>query len=110
MKILPRIYLQRHAEAESGERMDPTRALTETGKRQIKTMGEFLVRQIGRVDLVISSPFVRALDTARGMAQFLLCGPPRASTLRCELGSSHFLRRHEISARDQEFGVSTRHA
>ena len=70
---MPRIYLQRHAEAESGERMDPTRALTETGKRQIKTMGEFLVRQIGRVDLVISSPFVRALDTARGMAQFLGC-------------------------------------
>ena len=68
-----RLYLQRHAEAESGEPLDPTRQLTSTGRAQIRTMGEFLVHQIGRVDLVISSPFVRALETARGMASALGC-------------------------------------
>ena len=68
-----KLYLQRHAEAEAGERMDPTRALTEQGREQVKLMGEFLVRQIGRVDLVVSSNFKRAFDTARGMADLLGC-------------------------------------
>ena len=68
-----KLWLQRHAEAEAGERMDPTRALTEQGREQVKLMGEFLVRQIGRVDLVVSSNFKRAFDTARGMADLLGC-------------------------------------
>ena len=70
---MAKIYLMRHAEAESGLRMDPTRALTEQGREQVKLMGEFLVRQIGRVDLVVSSNFKRAFDTARGMADLLGC-------------------------------------
>jgi phosphohistidine phosphatase len=68
-----KLYLQRHAEAQAGEPMDPTRAVTEQGREQVKLMGEFLVRQIGRVDLVVSSNFKRAFDTARGMADLLGC-------------------------------------
>ena len=68
-----KLYLQRHGEAEAGERNDPTRGLTEQGREQVKLMGEFLVRQIGRVDLVVSSNFKRAFDTARGMADLLGC-------------------------------------
>lgn len=66
-------YLMRHCEAESGEPLDPTRALTDTGKQQAAEMAAFLVRQIGRVDLVISSPFVRAKQTAEVMAEALGC-------------------------------------
>ena len=62
-----KLYLQRHGEAEAGERNYPTRGLTEQGREQVKLMGEFLVRQIGRVDLVVSSNFKRAFDTARGI-------------------------------------------
>ena len=70
---MAKIFLMRHAEAEAGEPMDSTRTLTEQGREQVKIMGEFLVRQIGRVDLVVSSNFKRAFDTARGMADLLGC-------------------------------------
>lgn len=53
--------------------MDASRKLTEAGRAQIRTMGQFLTHQIGRVDLVVTSNFVRALDTARGMAEDLGC-------------------------------------
>lgn len=53
--------------------MDPTRGLTETGRAQIRTMADFMVREIGRVDLVISSPFLRAMETAKPMAAALGC-------------------------------------
>ena len=68
-----RLYLQRHCHAEPGDRMDATRKLTDAGRSQITTMGNFLAHEIGRVDVVVSSPFVRAIDTARGMADILGC-------------------------------------
>jgi phosphohistidine phosphatase SixA len=40
---------------------------------QVKEMGAWLVREIGRVDLVVTSPFARAVDTAKPMAEMLGC-------------------------------------
>jgi phosphohistidine phosphatase len=67
------LLLMRHCEAESGPQDDPTRQLTETGKRQAREMGAFLARQIGRVDLVITSWMARARDTATIIAKALGC-------------------------------------
>ena len=65
------LYLMRHSEAEWGEPLDPTRELTSIGREQTATMADFMVRQIGRVDLVLSSWFRRARDTADPMAAAL---------------------------------------
>jgi phosphohistidine phosphatase len=67
------VYLMRHAEAEDGPRNDPTRQLTSIGRKQATLMGEFLVRQIGRVDLVLCSYFARAISTASPIAEMLGC-------------------------------------
>lgn len=66
-----RLYLQRHAEPFPGPPMDGSRALTNEGKRQAREMAAFLRKQIGRVDIVISSPFARAMETADIMADAL---------------------------------------
>ena len=66
-----KLYLMRHGEAEWGEPLDPTRALTSIGVKQTAAMAEFMVRQVGRVDLVLSSWFKRARDTADPMAKAL---------------------------------------
>lgn len=67
------LFLMRHCEAESGPQDDPTRQLTDTGKRQAAEMSAFMARQVGRVDLVVTSWFARAMDTAIGMAKALGC-------------------------------------
>lgn len=67
------LYLMRHGEAEWGEPLDPTRELTSIGRKQVEDMAEFLVKQIGRVDLVVSSWMKRAVQTAAPMAEALGC-------------------------------------
>jgi phosphohistidine phosphatase len=69
-----RIFIMRHAESESGEREDPTRALTDGGRAQIRTMAAFMQREAGRVDCCFSSYFKRAADTAAPMAETLGAG------------------------------------
>lgn len=66
-----KLYLQRHAEPESGEPLDPTREITSVGRQQIVDMARFMVDQVGRVDLVISSWMRRAVQTADPMAEAL---------------------------------------
>lgn len=51
--------------------MDGTRPLTANGKAQATQMAEWLKAEIGRVDIVISSPFARAIETAEIMADAL---------------------------------------
>lgn len=65
------LYLQRHCQAINGAKNDPARGLTDEGKLQAEDMAAFLVRQVGRVDIVICSPFARALETAKVMGQAL---------------------------------------
>ena len=66
-----RLYLQRHAEPKPGAQMDASRGLTSAGERQAEEMSSFLADQVGRVDIVITSPFLRASETADIMAAAL---------------------------------------
>lgn len=68
-----KLYLMRHCESEDGPREDPTRQLTSVGRQQAQTMGQFLVRQVGRVDVVLTSYFARAQGTAAPIAELLGC-------------------------------------
>jgi phosphohistidine phosphatase SixA len=58
-----RLYLVRHAEAAPGE-PDELRALTPEGRRVARTLGERLVAQGVKPDALISSPLLRARETA----------------------------------------------
>ena len=64
-----RLFLLRHAEAEPDALTDAERALTELGREQAVRVGEFCRRHSLRPDLVLSSPFRRALETARPVAE-----------------------------------------
>src|SRR5271165_6658490 len=66
-----KLYLMRHAQAEYGEQLDPTRKLTPTGKRQAKMMGKWLGRQTNKPDLVLESNFHRSHATAKRVAKQL---------------------------------------
>ncbi len=55
----------RHAEAETGPQLDPTRSLTDTGKAQAKMMGKWLKRQDQSIDLIIQSNMARSQDTVK---------------------------------------------
>jgi phosphohistidine phosphatase len=58
-----RIYLVRHAEAAPGEPGD-LRALTPEGRRAARDLGERLAADGVRPDALISSPLLRARETA----------------------------------------------
>lgn len=68
---MTKYYLMRHAEPVPGHPMDGTRQLTNAGRKQAAQMAKWLTDQIGRVDIVISSPFARAMETAEVMADAL---------------------------------------
>ncbi len=58
------IWLLRHGDAAEGS-PDESRPLTERGEEQARTAGLALARLGVRVELCLSSPRVRALETAR---------------------------------------------
>lgn len=66
-----KLLVMRHAEAESGMQMDPTRHLTDTGKRQAKMMGKWLARQDEKPKLLLESNFHRARSTAKRVGKQL---------------------------------------
>jgi phosphohistidine phosphatase len=66
------LWLLRHGEAEPhGMRPDERRKLTERGERQSRAAGAALKALDVRLDAVLSSPRVRALDTARLVSEGL---------------------------------------
>jgi phosphohistidine phosphatase len=64
------IYLLRHGDAEPGNGDDAARKLTAKGKRQAQATGEALAVLGTNIDACLTSPKVRALETAR-----LACAP-----------------------------------
>ena len=66
-----KFYLARHAEADDGEQMDPTRGLTATGEKQVPIMADFLRTQTDKIGVVLSSEFKRGTDTADPIAKKL---------------------------------------
>lgn len=65
------IYLLRHGEAERGDGDDAARRLTEKGARQSETAGRALATLGVGIDACLTSPKVRAADTARLACQVL---------------------------------------
>jgi phosphohistidine phosphatase len=60
------LWLLRHGEAEDHDaRPDAERRLTELGARQARAAGAALARRGVRIDAVLTSPRVRAFDTAK---------------------------------------------
>lgn len=59
------IYLLRHGDAEHGDGDDAARRLTSDGERQAEAAGRALAVLGGKVDACLTSPKVRAAETAR---------------------------------------------
>jgi phosphohistidine phosphatase len=59
------IYLLRHGDAEEGTGDDAARRLTAKGERQARAAGRALAGTGESIDACLTSPKVRALDTAR---------------------------------------------
>lgn len=59
------LLLMRHADAVDGYGDDFTRALSDKGRKQAEKMGDWLTSLKMRPDVVISSPLVRAMETAQ---------------------------------------------
>lgn len=85
------IYLVRHAEADEGG-YDAYRALTGSGRARMRRTADLFAAEMGPLDLILSSPLVRAVQTAELLASavgFLepleiapeIASPPRMSSL-----------------------------
>jgi phosphohistidine phosphatase len=59
------IYLLRHGDAEDGDGDDAARRLTAKGERQAKAAGEALAALGTNIDACLTSPKLRAVETAR---------------------------------------------
>ncbi|MBN8578282.1 MAG: phosphohistidine phosphatase SixA [Cytophagales bacterium] len=65
-----RIFIVRHAQAEPGtaQRKDELRALTSDGERMSQELGKFLNQKNSNLNLILTSPAVRAFQTATHIA------------------------------------------
>jgi phosphohistidine phosphatase len=80
-----RVFLVRHAEAKPGE-PDELRTLTSHGRWQAKDLGKRLERKGILVDAIVSSPLVRARETADRIAEAL--GTPAQTDERLAPGAT----------------------
>jgi phosphohistidine phosphatase len=69
------IYLLRHGDAERGDGDDAARRLTAKGERQSVLAGQALAALGTKVDACLTSPKVRAADTARLACEALALDP-----------------------------------
>jgi phosphohistidine phosphatase len=76
------IYLLRHGDAEDGSGDDSARRLTGKGKRQAKAAGRALVAMDAEIGACLTSPKVRAVDTARLACDALGLEPEVVEELR----------------------------
>lgn len=76
------IYLLRHGDAEDGGGDDAARRLTPKGERQAKAAGGALAALGANVDTCLTSPKVRAAETARIACAVLGLEPEVADELR----------------------------
>jgi phosphohistidine phosphatase len=79
------LYLIRHAEAVplgQGIEDDEARPLSDAGKAQCRPLARALLRLGVRLDQVVSSPFLRARQTAEGLLEHW--PQPAPEVLRCD--------------------------
>jgi phosphohistidine phosphatase len=65
------LLLLRHAEAEPNAATDAMRALTAKGSKQAESVGRFCLKHGFVPEMILSSPFARAEETARLVARAL---------------------------------------
>jgi phosphohistidine phosphatase len=76
------IYLLRHGDAEEGNGDDSARRLTPKGERQAEAAGKALAVLGPKIDTCLTSPKVRAAETARIVCRALGVEPEIAEELR----------------------------
>jgi len=76
------IYLLRHGDAEDGNGDDAARRLTAKGQRQAEAAGCALARFDANLDACLTSPKVRAAETAQLACKSLGVEPENAEALR----------------------------
>lgn len=76
------IYLLRHGDAEDGDGDDAARRLTAKGERQARATGRTLAKLDARIDACLTSPKLRALETARLACEPLAIEPEVSEQLR----------------------------
>lgn len=76
------IYLLRHGDAEAGNGDDAVRHLTSKGERQAEAAGRALAALGAAIDACLTSPKVRAAETARLACRALGLEPEIADELR----------------------------
>jgi phosphohistidine phosphatase len=81
------IYLLRHGQAEKGDGDDAARRLTPKGERQSEAAGRALAALGAEIDACLTSPKVRAADTARLACEALPLGPETAEELEGDFDS-----------------------
>jgi phosphohistidine phosphatase len=69
-----RLYLVRHAEAATGD-PDALRPLTASGRATARALGARLAAEGAQPDAVLSSPLLRARETATELCRSLGCKP-----------------------------------
>jgi len=76
------IYLLRHGDAEPDSGDDAARRLTPKGERQAKAAGRAMAALGAEIDACLTSPRVRAAETARLACEALGPAPETATELR----------------------------
>jgi phosphohistidine phosphatase len=76
------IYLLRHGDAEAGDGDDADRRLTPKGERQAEAAGHALAALGAEIKACLTSPKVRAAETARLACQVLSLEPQTSEELR----------------------------
>jgi phosphohistidine phosphatase len=86
------LFLLRHADAEDFASSDFDRALTAKGLEQSAKVGKFCSRNGLRPGLILSSPVVRAIQTAGIVGEALDMEPVVEPSLACGMAPSTLLR------------------
>ena len=94
-----RLYLVRHAEAAPGD-PDELRPLTPAGREAARNLGRRLAREGVRPDAVLTSPLLRARETAAELCRALNCVPEADE--RLAPGATAETLREAVSGRGQQ--------
>ena len=96
------LYLVRHAEAASGEH-DEERRLTPAGREQARALGRRLAEEGVSPDALLTSPLVRARETAAALGEALGIQPEPDERLRPGVTSQQL--REAVRARGERVVV-----
>jgi phosphohistidine phosphatase len=100
------LYILRHAIAGDGESFDgpdSERPLTKEGAKKMKRIAKELEKLDLQFDLILSSPFVRAKETAEIMADEFHSENPLKFSSHLKVGGDPSALVHEVNTRYKQF-------